>query len=364
MLWLLITLFLLYPIPAFAQTQPNLQALVGGLIVRNPLWQAGQTSSLIFLNGTQGLEDRFTSAKITTSIKEMVQLNPTSPATTLQFWVNRKDYSLERPHPLQGSKLAPAFTIDENGSFFSEHGSDDFMWDNRPGILKLYTRSISLSEIDDPVDISIKRAGGKFPYQRGPLFDPNIPNQPAANIGQLEWQGFDGTDYRTVAKIYARAEGPLDSANSPGSIHLAVTPYGKVNEIEDKLVIRGNGRVGINTYTPQAQFHVQGDALASGTWGQVSDIRLKEDVQSLAEPLNKILGLKGISYKLKNGDNQRKIGVVAQEVEKIVPEVVSTGEDGYKSVAYQNLVPLLIEAIKQQNAEIQNLKKEVETLKK
>lgn len=75
--------------------------------------------------------------------------------------------------------------------------------------------------------------------------------------------------------------------------------------------------------------------------------------------------LRGVSYNRIDLEGEpRQIGVVAQEIEEVIPEVVVTGIDGIKSVAYQNIVAVLIEAIKEQNKSIEDLKKQVEELKK
>ena len=62
--------------------------------------------------------------------------------------------------------------------------------------------------------------------------------------------------------------------------------------------------------------------------------------------------------------NSRQIGIIAQEVETVFPELVGTGADGYKTFAYDRLGPILIEAIKEQQKEIDSLKSDVSNLKK
>lgn len=167
------------------------------------------------------------------------------------------------------------------------------------------------------------------------------------------------------AQIFARADVAPTKGNGPGSLYFGTSPTGS-NVAVQRMAIRSNGNVGIGAdfSDPQALLHVNGDALARGSWRQESDIRLKEDINPLKDSLDKILGLEGVSFKFKNNQEQgTQIGVIAQDVEKVVPEVVSTGEDGYKSVSYQNLVPLLIEAMKEQQKQIEELKKELNELK-
>ena len=82
-----------------------------------------------------------------------------------------------------------------------------------------------------------------------------------------------------------------------------------------------------------------------------SDERLKSDVETIDNALDKVMNMRGVSF---TKQAEKKIGVIAQEVEKVLPEVVSDGE--YKSVAYGNMVGVLIEAIKELKSELDNHK--------
>ena len=96
-----------------------------------------------------------------------------------------------------------------------------------------------------------------------------------------------------------------------------------------------------------------GNLVAGGTVTANSDRKLKTNIKTIDNALHKVLSLRGVEFdRIDTGDHQ--IGVIAQEVEQIIPDVVY-GEET-KSVAYANLVGLLIEAIKEQNKEIQELK--------
>jgi hypothetical protein len=84
-----------------------------------------------------------------------------------------------------------------------------------------------------------------------------------------------------------------------------------------------------------------------------SDERLKSDIQTIDNALDKVMNMRGVSY---TKQAEKGIGVIAQEIEKVLPEVVTDGE--YKSVAYGNIVGVLIEAIKEQQKQIDELKKD------
>jgi hypothetical protein len=96
-----------------------------------------------------------------------------------------------------------------------------------------------------------------------------------------------------------------------------------------------------------------------------SDLRLKTDIQPLENTLAKVLNLRGVRYVMKADEaKERKIGVIAQELEQEYPELVNTDEKGMKSVAYANLTAVLIEAVKGLKAENESLKTRLERLEK
>jgi hypothetical protein len=87
-----------------------------------------------------------------------------------------------------------------------------------------------------------------------------------------------------------------------------------------------------------------------------SDERLKTSIATLENSLEKVLQLRGVSYRsLQSG--KMAIGVIAQEIQDIIPEVVQENVDGFLSVAYGNITGLLIEAIKELKKELDDLKR-------
>jgi hypothetical protein len=119
-------------------------------------------------------------------------------------------------------------------------------------------------------------------------------------------------------------------------------------------------------YQGATKFYVHAAGWMFSQGGYIgSDRRFKSDIKIIESPLAKVLSLNGIVYKraiehrvIKN-DESKYLGVIAQDVEKIVPEVVKTLENGYKAVNYAALVPLLIEAIKEQQVTIEELKEKL-----
>jgi hypothetical protein len=111
--------------------------------------------------------------------------------------------------------------------------------------------------------------------------------------------------------------------------------------------------VGIGTTNPTEKLHVVGNILASGTVTANSDEKLKKNIKTIPNALDKVIQLRGVEFDRKDF-KEHQIGVIAQEVEQVIPEVVYGVET--KSVAYGNLVGLLIEAIKEQQDQINELK--------
>jgi len=109
--------------------------------------------------------------------------------------------------------------------------------------------------------------------------------------------------------------------------------------------------------TTRFTFDDNGDFTAVGNVTAYSDITLKKNIEVIPNALDKVMQLRGITFDRKDIETSRQSGVIAQEVEKVLPEVVDTNEEGIKSVAYGNLVGLLIEAIKDLKNEVDELKK-------
>jgi hypothetical protein len=133
----------------------------------------------------------------------------------------------------------------------------------------------------------------------------------------------------------------------------------------EKIRITGSGSVGIGTTSPSYLLHVNGSVAGVGAYNQLSDERYKKDIDDISDSLEKVLAIHGVTYKWIDEErygSETQIGVLAQEIEKIVPEVVTTGSDGVKRVRYSDLVPLLIEALKREhtNRDAEGAKKDIE----
>jgi hypothetical protein len=138
------------------------------------------------------------------------------------------------------------------------------------------------------------------------------------------------------------------------------------------LIIKENGFIGLGTIAPSVRLQVSGDIIANSIAGS-SDARFKTNVTPIINPLQKVLALRGVNFDWKTTEfparsfsENRSVGFIAQEVEKILPEVVQTenNAEGYKSVQYDKVVALLVEAIKEQQKQIDSLKVELKKQRK
>lgn len=131
--------------------------------------------------------------------------------------------------------------------------------------------------------------------------------------------------------------------------------YSRYAFVPADLVFAANGGVKLRMTS-------SGNVYVNGYVTDYSDKSLKKNIIPLQNSLQKLLKLGGYTYNWidKARSQNQQIGVIAQEVESQFPELVDTDKDGIKSVAYGHLVPVLIEAIKEQQAQIDELKKLLE----
>ncbi len=98
-----------------------------------------------------------------------------------------------------------------------------------------------------------------------------------------------------------------------------------------------------------------------------SDLRLKQNIRPLKGVLNKVLALQGVNYEWSSEEESQRgtqIGLIAQEVEEIIPEAIETNHDGYKGIAYSDLVAILIESVKELYAQLNEQQVIIERMQK
>jgi hypothetical protein len=137
-----------------------------------------------------------------------------------------------------------------------------------------------------------------------------------------------------------------------------------VNTDTNTTYTAGNGLVLSGTeFTMDASytgdFEFDGVLTATGDVVAYSDKRLKRNIETISNPIDIVNCLRGVNFEK---DGRHSTGVIAQEVEEFLPEVVHTDAEGMKAVAYGNIAGLLIEAIKEQQQTIENLQKQLTDL--
>jgi len=155
--------------------------------------------------------------------------------------------------------------------------------------------------------------------------------------------------------------GTLNCSNVQlGNIKLAQTDDNTIDTSSGDLKLSAvfGSKVAINTTTQiDADLNVTGDITAFYT----SDHRLKDNIVAIEDPLTKVLSISGNTYTWNEKSNKsgHDVGVIAQEIQKVLPEAVTTRDNGYLAVDYHKIVPLLVEAIKELSAKVENLEQKL-----
>ena len=142
-----------------------------------------------------------------------------------------------------------------------------------------------------------------------------------------------------------------------------VTNSATVFSLENTAFVIGNGADADNR-SDALTVLFDGTTTIAGDLNLNSDARLKANIISLGSTLAKLLQIDGKTYTMKKDENKKqKIGVLAQDIEKVFPELVSES-NGVKSVNYQGLVPVLINALKEQDGKMKEQEARIERLEK
>jgi len=163
----------------------------------------------------------------------------------------------------------------------------------------------------------------------------------------------------TIASDYSSTV--IGQYNSSGS---SVTNNATSFSTSNTAFVIGNGTSGSLSDAFKVMFNgdatVSNDLTVSGDVVISSDARLKSNIVSLGSTLPKLLQIDGKSYEMKG---KQKIGVLAQEIKEVFPELVSEDDNEMLSVNYQGLVPVLINALKEQDAKMKEQQSEIDELK-
>ena len=214
----------------------------------------------------------------------------------------------------------------------------------------------------------------------------------ADNVGQFASYGIFLPVTSQAFNLYLAGSAQLGYSDTTAALSICRGSSGATSFIY--LTSNGNsflngGNVGIGTTGPAYRLDVSGSARVtaslavgnvapSATIGRIdatndivafstSDIRFKTNVTPISNALDKITQIGGYEFdwipnQEHHGFEGHDVGVIAQEIEKVLPEVIKERDSGYKAVKYEKIVPLLIEAIKEQQKQIDDLQKQINHL--
>jgi hypothetical protein len=145
---------------------------------------------------------------------------------------------------------------------------------------------------------------------------------------------------------------------------LFATGTSGIANVVDRMKITPGGNVLIGTNTDNGEIlYVSGSIRATGSITANSDVRLKKNIERIENALQKVSEISGYTYNTIY-DEDRHAGVIAQEIDKVLPEIVNKGNDGLMGVEYGNISALLIEAIKDLKVQNDSLQARLSALEK
>jgi hypothetical protein len=210
------------------------------------------------------------------------------------------------------------------------------------------------------VDVSTSRVGigtAEPEYSLDVVGDLNFTGdlyQGGSPFAGSPWTTLNSNIYYSSGNVGIGTAEPEYSLDIVGDINFtgAVKRQGNPVPMTQWTTLNGNiyyssGNVGIGTDIPGYTLDVNGTVYASGDVIMFSDERKKTNIKPITNALDKVLQLRGVTFDKIGDGTRRHAGIIAQEIEKVLPEVVYTDDDGMKGVAYGNIIALLIEAIKE-----------------
>jgi len=177
-------------------------------------------------------------------------------------------------------------------------------------------------------------------------------------VGAFNMNAHDGTDYlggKPMAGWGAKVNGKVATGSIPTDLFFYTKASGTLDPYGDgvvRFIIASNGNI-----------------YANGSLLSASDARLKTDIEPIDNALDKVLALNGVYFHWKEHANQpdgRQVGVIAQNVQQVLPEIVSTSpaSENYLSIDYTKLAPVIIQAMKEQQSTIEQLQERIAILER
>jgi hypothetical protein len=291
---------------------------------------SGQHRWFVAPSGTQDATISFTQAMTITSAGNIL-INGT---TVQNSNTNRGNLTINGTTSILNLSIS-----DTNGGYLYHAGTDMHLDNVKNGNLILYTNDTERMRITSA----------------GELFVLGIINS-RGSTDNVTVQNYyrDGTYEFGVQKVAGRGTDLFFTGDSNFNIVKRST-YGSIGgTIYFRVASSGNTLLGTETDNGE-RLYVSGAIRATGTITANSDLTLKKNLLRIENALEKVEQINGYTYEFKEDDSKRHAGVIAQEIQTVLPEIVNKGNDGILGVEYGNISALLIEAIKEQNTKIKNL---------
>lgn len=238
---------------------------------------------------------------------------------------------------------------DVNDGLLIASGGGNYMSDNT------YDKAILFARNDGNVGINTTTPSQKLDVTGGAIIR-------SANTSYF-WTERPDSDFDMIQSTTSTKRSLSIHASSSGSDVLAV--YANNGSFVPALHIKNTtGNVGMGTQNPSQKLHVIGNILASGTITS-SDVRYKQDIKSLENSSEIIKALNPVSYHFKEEyiekgqfDDKLHFGVIAQDLEKVLPNLVYEDNEGFKAVNYTEIIALLIKSNQELQKRIEELEKD------
>ena len=303
-----------------------------------------------------------------------IAVSSTAPATGQALvydgasWLPETVSSTDEKVVINGSTNA----LPLNATDFSEDASDISIADDAITTEKIANGTITAADLAAGAVEQDNLASGAVTSDK--ILDSTIAAEDLSDMGAADGQVLKWDDTNSTWAP-ADDEGITDGTASDNTVRWDGSAWVETNVMK----ITSSGYVDIGSPSTShvtmgegdlavaSDVEVDGDLWVDGTLNTPSDKRLKINIETLTGVLAKLEQLRGVSYLYK--DQQKyaagpQVGVIAQELQKVFPELVSTGADGYLAVNYSQLTAVLLQAVKEQQTEIDQLKKQMQKVMK
>lgn len=205
-------------------------------------------------------------------------------------------------------------------------------------------------------DLSWYRPIFEVKRARGTIATPTVVAN-SDQLGDFQFSGHDGTNFILGAQITATVDGTPGTNDMPTKLEIYTTPDGSATPVV-RMAIRQDGGIEFNSLLQQTSsgLVVEYDTTTKEIYAETSSIRFKENVRDLEVDTSKIYDLRPVTFESKH-TGKTEFGFIAEEVDKIMPEMVIYGEDKKPlSVNYQKFAVLLLNELKEIKNELKEIK--------